>query len=199
MNSSEGIRFFNTNISKVLIINEDQEQNAILQVKDALLYGARYPGSRQIIFDKLHGYSFTSLECLIELSHKFQLLDKAIKNAHRIELKNGSKIELHFSGIDKNDLYTIMLRRYGGAEFNVVRFIEITNYTWRQLAYICSRLRGHNGYPLQLKLTSTHYKRQRDYIKDMFFDAFLRPNEEVQINQYNNAMFIFNETEEVPE
>lgn len=95
------------------------------QLVDALLYGLRYPGSRQLMLRR----TYPDLERSLVQEHlKFFPLKVYRYNSstHRGMLKNGSVLE--FGYCDKeNDVY-----RYQGAEYDVVRFDELTHFTYNR-------------------------------------------------------------------
>jgi hypothetical protein len=162
--------FKTTSADNVLAIGDDFSKNAEIQIDDAISYANMYPGSRQLIVHENYNLLSVRMHGITD-----KLTDKAIIdfNYRRIKFDNGSEIK--FDTKDTNDLTWYW--RYGGAEFNVVRFIEVACFRKIEVLYLRCRIRGRdNNYPLRLKLTSTHYKRQKDFIKDMFFEAFQNPN-----------------------
>lgn len=114
------------------------------QVIDALLFALRYPGSKQLI-----------------LRRSFQELDKSIirtvlgmypremftfnASSHTGRFKNGSIIDFGYLA-NENDVY-----QYQSAEYDVVRFDELTHFTETQYIYLISRVRGANSFPKQVK------------------------------------------------
>ena len=44
--------------------------------------------------------------------------------------------------------------RYQSAEYDVIRFDELTHFTESQFTYLLSRIRGTNGFPKQVKATT---------------------------------------------
>lgn len=163
--------FKTTAADSVLAIGDDSSKNAEIQIDDAISYAITYPGSRQLIMhENYHSLSVRMHSVINKLPDEANI----DFNYRQIKFDNGSVID--FDTKDTKDLTWYW--RYGGAEFDVVRFIEVTCFRKIEVLYLRCRIRGNNqnNYPLQLKLTSSHYKRQKYFIKDMFFEAFQKPN-----------------------
>lgn len=104
------------------------------QLVDALLYALEYPGSKQIIFRR----TFPDLEkSLIRTSLGFYPREAAEYNAgnHVWKFKNGSIIDFSYIGRE-NDVY-----QYQSAEYDVIRFDELTHFTEYMYSYMISRCR----------------------------------------------------------
>ena len=117
------------------------------QVIDALLFALQYKGSKQLI-----------------LRRSFQELDKSIirtvlgmyprelftfnSSSHTGRFKNGSIIDFGYLA-NENDVY-----QYQSAEYDVVRFDELTHFTETQYIYLISRVRGANDFPKQIKAST---------------------------------------------
>lgn len=115
------------------------------QLLDTLLYAARYPGSRQLLLRR----TYPELENSLILQH-FELFPPKPYYDYNISrhvgtLANGSKI---FFGYSENEAD---VRRYQSAEFDVIRFDELTHFTEYQYTYLLSRLRGTRPYPRSMK------------------------------------------------
>jgi len=121
------------------------------QLVDSLLYALEYPKSKQIIFRR----TFADLEkSLIRVSLSFFPQDVAVYNSskHIWRFKNGSIID--FGYIDKeSDVY-----QYQSAEYDVIRFDELTHFTEYMYVYMISRCRGANNFPKGIK-SSTNPRR----------------------------------------
>ena len=110
------------------------------QLIDALLYALRYAGSRQLILRR----TMPELEhSMIHVSLQLYPLSAARyhASAHKWRFRNGSVIEFGYCAAEKDVL------RYQGAEYDVVRFDELTHFTEEQYTYLVSRVRGANPYP----------------------------------------------------
>ncbi len=134
------------------------------QLVDALLYALQYPGSRQLILRR----SFPELEhSIIFASLKFYPTKAAkYKSAsHTWEFANQSLIEFGYLANEKDML------RYQGAEYDVIRFDELTHFTEMQYTYLMSRLRGVNPYPKQMKSSTNPGGIGHSWVKRRFIDG----------------------------
>lgn len=133
------------------------------QLIDALLYAIKYPGSKQIIFRR----TFPDLEkSLVRVSQ--ELYPKAVakynSSKHVWNFKNGSIID--FSYIDsEKDVY-----QYQSAEYDIIRFDELTHFTEYMYTYMISRCRGANGYPKGLKSSTNPGGVGHSWVKARFID-----------------------------
>ncbi len=134
------------------------------QLADALVYALRYPGSRQLIlrrtFPELeHSIIFTSLKFYPKKAGKYAA------SRHTWEFLNGSLIEFGYCAAEKDVL------RYQGAEYDVVRFDELTHFTEAQYTYLLSRIRGVNTYPKQMKSSTNPGGIGHSWVKRRFIDG----------------------------
>ncbi len=114
------------------------------QVIDALLFALQYKGSKQLILRK----SFQELDkSIIRTVLSMYPRDIFTFNAssHTGRFKNGSIIDFGYLA-NENDVY-----QYQSAEYDVVRFDELTHFTETQYIYLISRVRGANDFPKQVK------------------------------------------------
>ncbi len=133
------------------------------QLVDALLYALQYPKSKQIIFRR----TFPDLEkSLIRVSLGFYPREAATYNSskHIWTFKNGSLID--FGYIDsESDVY-----QYQSAEYDVIRFDELTHFTEFMYTYMISRCRGANNYPKGIKSSTNPGGVGHSWVKDRFID-----------------------------
>ena len=133
------------------------------QLVDAMIYALRYQKSKQIIFRR----TYPELEkSLIRTS--FELFPKEIyafnKSSHTGTFKNGSIID--FAYCDKeDDVY-----KYQSAEYDVIRFDELTHFTESMYVYLISRCRGANGYPKHIKSSTNPGGIGHSWVKSRFID-----------------------------
>lgn len=117
-----------------------------VQLFDGFLYGMKYPKSKQIIFRR----TFPDIEKSLaraSLEMYPQEVSKYNSSKHTWKLENGSIID--FGYIDnEQDVY-----QYQSAEYDVIRFDEVTHFTEFMYIYMISRCRGANNYPHQIKST----------------------------------------------
>jgi hypothetical protein len=110
------------------------------QVADALIYAAKYAGSKQLVLRR----SFPELKrSIILLSLGMYPAEIATyrETDHVWTFKNGSTIEFGYCERE-NDVY-----RYQGAEYDVIRVDELTHFTETMFRYLKSRIRGVNNFP----------------------------------------------------
>lgn len=133
------------------------------QLVDALLYALEYPKSKQIIFRR----TFPDLErSIIRTSLEFYPKEVASYNSskHIWRFKNGSIID--FGYIDnENDVY-----QYQSAEYDVIRFDELTHFTEYMYVYMISRCRGANPYPKYIKSSTNPGGVGHSWVKERFID-----------------------------
>ena len=133
------------------------------QLVDALLYALKYAKSKQIIFRR----TFPDLEkSLIRVSLEFYPREAASYNSskHIWTFKNGSIID--FGYIDsENDVY-----QYQSAEYDVIRFDELTHFTEYMYTYMISRCRGANPYPKHIKSSTNPGGVGHSWVKGRFID-----------------------------
>lgn len=133
------------------------------QLIDALLFAAKYAGSKQLILRR----TYPELERSLILVH-LGLYPKEIysynNSAHRGTFKNGSTIEFGYCDNEK-DVF-----KYQSAEYDVIRFDELTHFTKTMYTYLISRLRGANGYPKQVKSSTNPGGVGHAWVKERFID-----------------------------
>lgn len=133
------------------------------QVVDALLFALRYPGSKQLILRR----SFAELhKSLIRVA--LSLYPRGIfsfnSSTHTGRFSNGSCIDFGYCATE-NDVY-----QYQSAEYDCVRFDELTHFTEAQYIYLISRVRGANGYPKQIKSSTNPGGVGHSWVKARFVD-----------------------------
>jgi len=133
------------------------------QLIDALLYALKYPGSRQLILRN----SFP------ELNRSLILVSVTIfpvgvcsynQSTHVWKLKNKSIVEFGYLENDGD------VQQYQSAEYDVIRFDELTHFTEFQYTYMISRLRGANPFPKQIKSTTNPGSKGHVWVKKRFID-----------------------------
>ena len=133
------------------------------QVADALIFALKYPGSKQLILRR----SFAELtKSLIRLS--LSIFPKEIysfnSSTHTGRFKNGSIIDFGYCAAEF-DVY-----QYQSAEYDVIRFDELTHFTESQYVYLISRVRGANSYPKQVKASTNPGGIGHSWVKARFVD-----------------------------
>ena len=133
------------------------------QIADALLFALKYPASKQLILRRM----FPELEKSI-IRSSLSLFPKRIytfnSSSHVGKFKNGSVIDFGYCA-SENDVY-----QYQSAEYDVIRFDELTHFTENQYVYLISRVRGANNYPKQVKSTTNPGGVGHAWVKRRFID-----------------------------
>lgn len=133
------------------------------QLVDALLYALKYKKSKQIIFRS----TFADLEkSLIRVSLEVYPLSIADYNSskHTWKFQNGSIIDFGYIQYEK-DVY-----QYQSAEYDVIRFDELTHFTEFMYTYMISRCRGANPYPKRIKSSTNPGGVGHVWVKERFID-----------------------------
>ena len=133
------------------------------QLIDALLYALEYPRSSQILFRS----TFSDLEkSLIRKSRNLYPAKIANYNdsKHTWKLANGSIIDFGYIQYEK-DVY-----QYQSAEYDVIRFDELTHFTEFEYTYMISRCRGANPYPKHVKSSTNPGGIGHTWVKKRFID-----------------------------
>lgn len=133
------------------------------QLVDALLYAMKYPRSKQLILRR----TLPELEkSLIRTS--LSLYPKEVysyhASSHTGRFANGSLIDFGYCATE-NDVY-----QYQSAEYDVIRFDELTHFTEGQYIYLLSRLRGATDFPRQIKSSTNPGGIGHAWVKARFID-----------------------------
>lgn len=123
----------------------------------------KYRKSKQIIFRR----TFPDLEkSLIRTSLEIYPREVATYNSskHVWNFKNGSIIDFAYIDNEK-DVY-----QYQSAEYDVIRFDELTHFTEFMYTYMISRCRGANPYPKHIKSSTNPGGIGHSWVKARFID-----------------------------
>ena len=140
------------------------------QLIDALVFALTYPRSRQLMLRR----TFPELRrSLIQVSLDLYPSECAVykESTHRWIFSNQSIIEFGFCD-SENDV-----TKYQSAEYDVIRFDELTHFTEFQFTYLLSRIRGVNGYPKQVKSSTNPGGVGHHWVKERYIDRLI-PGEE---------------------
>ena len=156
-------RFLDATEAEVLFGGAAGGGKSFGQMVDALIFAVKYPTSRQLILRR----TFSELDkSLIRLS--LSLYPKEIythnSSSHTGKFKNGSFIDFGYCATE-NDVY-----QYQSAEYDVIRFDELTHFTESQYIYLISRVRGANSFPKQVKSTTNPGGVGHTWVKRRFVD-----------------------------
>ncbi|MCL1819767.1 MAG: terminase family protein [Oscillospiraceae bacterium] len=133
------------------------------QLLDAFRAALVYPRSKQLIMRRTYPELEKSLiRMALELYppelYRYNKVERVIR------FFNGSLIDFGYCDTD-TDVY-----RYQSAEYDVIRFDELTHFTEEQYLYLMSRLRGTNVYPKQMKSSTNPGGRGHKWVKARFID-----------------------------
>ncbi|MBQ6902499.1 MAG: phage terminase large subunit [Oscillospiraceae bacterium] len=133
------------------------------QLVDALLFALKYPKSKQLILRRtLPELEKSLIRTALELYPRNIFTYKASK--HEGFFKNGSVIDFGYCD-SENDVY-----RYQSAEYDIIRFDELTHFTEQMYVYLISRVRGANSYPKQIKSSTNPGGIGHTWVKARFID-----------------------------
>ena len=133
------------------------------QLIDALLYGLKYPRSKQLILRR----TMPELEMsLIRVARSIYPpgLFSYQATSHSGKLINGSIIDFGYCATE-GDVF-----RYQSVEYDVIRFDELTHFTEFQYVYLLSRIRGTLPYPRQVKSATNPGGIGHSWVKRRFID-----------------------------
>ena len=133
------------------------------QLRDALIYALKYPGSKQLILRR----TFPELEKSLIRRH-LQIYPRELytynSSSHTGKFINGSIIDFSYCDNEK-DVY-----KYQSAEYDVIRFDELTHFTEEMYVYLLSRIRGANSFPKMAKSSTNPGGIGHTWVKERFID-----------------------------
>lgn len=152
------------------------------QVVDAFLFAMRYAGSKQLILRR----TFADLDKSIirtVLGLYPRELFRYNSSTHTGRFPNGSIIDFGYLA-HENDVY-----QYQSAEYDVIRFDELTHFTKTQYTYLISRVRGANSFPKQIKSSTNPGGVGHIWVKERFIEP-APPNTEFVGEDGQTRIFI---------
>ncbi|WP_283673065.1 terminase large subunit domain-containing protein [Butyricicoccus sp. Marseille-Q5471] len=135
-----------------------------VQVIDAWLKAITYPGIKQIIFRNTYPELKRTVIALA-LALYPQDIAKYNKSDHVWTFENGSTIEFNFLTSATDAM------KFKSAEFDIVRFDELTHFDFDTYIYMMSRLRGANDFPKQIKSSTNPGGKGHYWVKSRFIDV----------------------------
>ena len=151
------------------------------QFLDAVRYAGQYAGSKQIIFRR----TYPELEQSMIRTFEAMLPKTFFKynaSKHSGRFPNGSIIDFGYMDSER-DVY-----RYQSAEFDVIRFDELTHFTEQMYVYMLSRLRGSNPYPRSMRSSTNPGGVGHSWVKARFIDPM--PPDTVLQTETGTRIFI---------
>lgn len=133
------------------------------QLADALCYALSYPGSRQLLLRRTLPELENSLIRAAEGLYPRPLYHY-VSSRHTGIFVNGSILDFGYCDQER-DVY-----RYQSAEYDVIRFDELTHFTETMYLYLTSRLRGAAPFPRQMKSTTNPGGIGHQWVKARFID-----------------------------
>lgn len=162
--TSKQKRFIDAREAEVLFGGAAGGGKSYGQVVDALLFALRYPKSKQLILRRTFAELDKSLIRTALALYPRQIFSFN-SSSHTGKFKNGSVIDFGYCA-NENDVY-----QYQSAEYDVIRFDELTHFTEAQYVYLISRVRGANEYPKQIKSSTNPGGIGHSWVKARFIDA----------------------------
>lgn len=140
------------------------------QTVDALLFALKYPGSKQLILRRTFAELDKSIIRTVQSWYPREIYTFNA-SAHVARFVNGSIIDFGYCA-NENDVY-----QYMSAEYDCIRFDELTHFTEYQYIYLISRVRGANNFPKQVKSSTNPGSVGHQWVKARFVDP-APPNKE---------------------
>lgn len=133
------------------------------QLVDAFLFAMHYPGSKQLLLRR----TLTELDKSLVRTALGLYPAKVFryrKSEHSGVFTGGSVLDFGYCD-NETDVY-----KYQSAEYDVIRFDELTHFTESMYVYLLSRIRGANDFPKQAKSSTNPGGVGHAWVKKRFVD-----------------------------
>lgn len=157
------LAFMRANATEVLFGGAAGGGKSYGQLVDAMRFALRYPGSKQLVLRRTYAELEKSL-IRVSLSLFPREIYSYNATGHVGRFKNGSLLDFGYCA-GENDVF-----QYQSAEYDVIRFDELTHFTEFQYLYLMSRIRGANGFPKQMKSATNPGGVGHAWVKGRFID-----------------------------
>ena len=134
------------------------------QVIDALLYATTYPRSKQLILRRTYKELQKSIIRTCSMLYPKEIYSYRESKTMGI-FRNGSIIDFGYLDNESD------LLQYQSAEYDIIRFDELTHFTEEMYIYMQSRVRGANRYPKQVKSSTNPGSIGHQWVKARFIDV----------------------------
>ena len=155
--------FINATATEVLFGGAAGGGKSYGQTVDALLFALKYPGSKQLLLRRTFAELDKSLIRTVLAWYPRKIFTYNSSN-HTGRFMNGSILDFGYCA-SENDV-----NQYQSAEYDVIRFDELTHFTEYQYIYLISRIRGSNGFPKQIKCSTNPGSVGHSWVKARFVD-----------------------------
>jgi len=156
-------KFIDSRIEETLFGGSAGGGKSYGQLIDAWLYGLEFEGSKQLVLRR----TFPELKRSLILQ-SFEIYSQEMAKYHQSDHKwtigNGSTIEFGYCDSEGD------VTKYQSAEYDVIRFDELTHFTEYQYTYLKSRIRGVNNYPKMMKASTNPGGVGHLWVKEKFID-----------------------------
>jgi hypothetical protein len=133
------------------------------QTVDAFLFALKYPGSKQLLLRRTFAELDKSLIRTVQGWYPREIFSYN-SSAHVGKFSNGSVIDFGYCASESD------VTQYQSAEYDVIRFDELTHFTEYQYVWLISRIRGSNGFPKQIKCSTNPGGVGHTWVKERFVD-----------------------------
>lgn len=157
------VQFIQSTQDEVLFGGAAGGGKSYAQLKDAWAKAIQYPGIKQLLlrrtFPELkRSLILTSMQIFDTKMAKYNESDK------KWRLNNGSIIEFGYCDSESD------VMQYQSAEYDLIRFDELTHFSEFQYTYLISRIRGANKFPKQIKSSTNPGGIGHSWVKRRFID-----------------------------